>query len=753
MALDGSGITLLDSNLLYVADIVSGEIAVQKVDNAGCFGISHVKKTKDWLVFSCQVGETYLYQNTTDGYKFVQSLPGRLLFLNPQSNTISVYDQQNYFIQTFALQGLSLLNTVPRIADIYQTSDNSLVLVKKYEGDTGTGHFSFLRLGSDGQLIEESRIGDEFINLGSTTSGQLGSSLYEVGDKIFRAFDYWQKNEGDEKYYFKGNDWQYKLGLSTQFVQSFPAANGFVAGNNGMQIWFADQGQMPTWQGNIQFMSPTYENVPISRVTEYSKHWWFAGVEPYTQNLYLKLWHPSQQFPRIIIPEVQNNGRVEQLFYDESTDSLVIAMEGGDIVACSAASALHSSTQCRVHISPRPFQSSILTRQGVLLFHLAEDNTKDATMYHLTTSGLQPKWSVQTGIEFDSRPIYLEDKGVLIGNGKRLILEGSQQGTVGSIDNSGLSAGCGPIGPQDILCTSPQLSLFRYSNDLSQALKYEFSDSNSPFHLQSFFHIDKTGQALLIADNVITQHQLDLPTAALTGQQLPLSVLQDESLMVDANQLLSSLSGVNVDIWMRLDPSHINTANLFEKQGEYHWRLNTKNEFAKYNPTVWIQLQLRQGPWYAAVNRPVNLINVNDPPTLKPGSYVNNLEVGESYFLAFIDVFEDIDGDQLTYTHTVLPEGFVMQETGILATPKSAGQYQFTLKATDPSGESVSATFSGTVTEKPVVNLPTPPAESSSGSGGSVGWGSLLALLILALWRKLGQSQSRCPAPAQRQTF
>ena len=255
------------------------------------------------------------------------------------------------------------------------------------------------------------------------------------------------------------------------------------------------------------------------------------------------------------------------------------------------------------------------------------------------------------------------------------------------------------------------------------------------------------GDTQLASDAIITRHQLAFPSLQFTGRELPVSVLQGESLVVDATQILTPLSGLSVTAWGWSEEFGLPIQRLWQELGNNRWQLNTQNEVARYNATVGIGFGVTEGDWQASAGKSLRVLNLNDAPSLRMENYINDLTVGSSWLLVFDEAIEDIDGDSLTYTTQNLPEGFVQQAQGIMATPKAAGQYQFTVTATDPSGASVTATFSGTVRDKPVVNLPNPPAESSSGSGGSVGWGSLLALLLLALRREFGQS--RCPAPAQ----
>ena len=101
--------------------------------------------------------------------------------------------------------------------------------------------------------------------------------------------------------------------------------------------------------------------------------------------------------------------------------------------------------------------------------------------------------------------------------------------------------------------------------------------------------------------------------------------------------------------------------------------------------------------------------------------------------LDLYEVFEDIDRDILSFQVSTLPAGFVREDTRIMATPTSAGSYSFSITATDPSGLSVKAVFTGIVNGKGRDNSEDNSDDSSG--GGSLGIWSFLFLCVL-VWIK-----------------
>ncbi len=101
----------------------------------------------------------------------------------------------------------------------------------------------------------------------------------------------------------------------------------------------------------------------------------------------------------------------------------------------------------------------------------------------------------------------------------------------------------------------------------------------------------------------------------------------------------------------------------------------------------------------------INVGAVNDAPTALP--IPNQVSVDGAFYSAnAAPFFSDVDGDTLTFSATGLPAGLAIDlVTGVVsgtidpnASQVNGGVYSITVTATDPSGASVSRTFTGTVT-------------------------------------------------------
>lgn len=722
-ALDDSGVTVSSFNTVYVGDISAGEIHFKQIDNAGCNSIRGVKRTKDWLIFSCNWAASYVYQYVNGEYKFVNSLPGRLLFLNATAQSATVFDRQNYSVSTYNLKDLTLLHAIPNIEETYQSSDNSLVLVKH----SNSAYITFLRVTADGKRSHEFAIDNALYMARDSVFNpeSLTSSLIEAGDKIFRGFEYWQKNEMLDQYDYRGNDWQHKLGLSNKIMLSVPAQNAFISGGNAKQIWYAPQGEIPKLQGDIQLLSETFRTLPIERATQHNNTWWVAGFDSQSAKIVLKQWTAGQTFAQIEFAVPPYSGVVNQLFYDANSDTLLVAQANTNLLSCQQAMNLRAASQCQLLSTDRPAIAMFGTEHGVLLFHRASDNKVDAVMHNLTPSGQQERWRTQLEDSgFEAGLLYTKDQYLLTTRGEVLLLTGSQQGSVRRLDDKRFPPGCYFRAARDLFCPAYGMTLYRFNDDLSRVIGLQFNGVDSPFRQKYFFHLDNSDQILFAENDTVTQHQLTLPMMVPTSHLIPKTVLQDQSLIIDARQLYGSLSGATVKFDAKSTPPPFGVDKIVQEIGDLRWQFNTINAVAIYNPTLIASITLTEGNWVASDVHTIKLHNVNDAPSLKQGSYVNNLKIGEQYLLEFSDVFEDIDNDRLTYSVDRLPPGFEWRETSIVALPTTPASYQFTVTATDPAGASVSAVFSGRIGN-------TDDLGSDKGSGGSVHWLALFGLLML----------------------
>mgnify|MGYP002035990769 FL=1 len=91
----------------------------------------------------------------------------------------------------------------------------------------------------------------------------------------------------------------------------------------------------------------------------------------------------------------------------------------------------------------------------------------------------------------------------------------------------------------------------------------------------------------------------------------------------------------------------------------------------------------------------------NDAPYVVDAPEDQELDEGEAFSLTLGEVFEDPDGDTLSFAVTGLPEGLEFSGDAVTGAPafQSAGSYVVELTATDPSGASTDVAFTLTVTE------------------------------------------------------
>ena len=114
----------------------------------------------------------------------------------------------------------------------------------------------------------------------------------------------------------------------------------------------------------------------------------------------------------------------------------------------------------------------------------------------------------------------------------------------------------------------------------------------------------------------------------------------------------------------------------------------------------------------STANVAVTITAVNDAPVLVSPAPARDAADGASVSISFGPNFADVDGDPLSYTATGLPAGLSIDPaTGIVsgtiaADASLAGPYAVTITATDPSGASVSTSFTWAITNPAPVAAP-----------------------------------------------
>jgi large repetitive protein len=127
---------------------------------------------------------------------------------------------------------------------------------------------------------------------------------------------------------------------------------------------------------------------------------------------------------------------------------------------------------------------------------------------------------------------------------------------------------------------------------------------------------------------------------------------------------------------------------------------------ANFNGVATVSYTITDGNGgFATATLTVNVTAVNDAPVSTPIPNQASID-GAFYSAGAAPFFSDPDGDTLTYAATGLPAGLsINPTTGVVsgtidrnASQVNGGVYTITVTATDPSGASVSRTFTGTVT-------------------------------------------------------
>ncbi len=130
----------------------------------------------------------------------------------------------------------------------------------------------------------------------------------------------------------------------------------------------------------------------------------------------------------------------------------------------------------------------------------------------------------------------------------------------------------------------------------------------------------------------------------------------------------------------------------------------------------------------------IEVVNVNDAPSLTASIPNQTLVVGASMNLDVSAYFSDIDsGDSLTFSATNLPAAFTLSAAGVITGSSTTAQAaaSVTITATDIAGSTASGNFTITVNaEEP---------EPSSG-GGSIGYFTLLVVLMTWIRRRLNHN-------------
>ncbi|MBY0417112.1 MAG: Ig domain-containing protein [Pararheinheimera sp.] len=740
VALDGSGVVTNVDSGIYVMRLTNQQLNIEELTPASCSNPKNIQMTNQWLVVECNNSNIVVYKNTGQGFELLHYLSGRFIFLNTDTASVTIYNSEQYKISTISLVTLAEINSISAVYDVHQHSNNSLVLVETNDQNAVGKVRLLLRLNSDGSLAEEIKFATQNFSVGLVDYASFSSFLFETSDKIFRGFDYWLKNAETGIYEFRGNDWQHKIGLSIDALISFPASNTFLSGRSGKQIWSGKQGEIPKLAGYAQLMTDDYQIVQIQRAVMHQQKLWVVGAD--FSDTYVGFWSGDQKFKQIRVPFERSLSSIDGVHYVESTDSIIISAQGNDFIECQNASLLNSAEQCRILSSPENMNHVIITKNGALVFRNSSENTsKEAVMYDLTTSGLQERWRLGLTNDYAGSPylLYAPEHDIVLGKNGYIVLTGASQGSfVGTSLTPLTTQGCQFVNSLDVLCGFGRFKLFRFNEGFNLHLEITPSLESSPFRQGNVQHSDQSGHVLMWQSRALTWHNLELPPVSFSNNEFVTEAIQDQNVQLDLSEHLSPLLGVTITHEEISIPDAGPKLLASTRLSETSWAFNTKNEMAFQNSVFYMSFRLLSDLWDMRFGYQFKLLNVNDAPIVQTGNLVNDLDIGDTYLLEFADVFEDIDGDILQYTTSALPAGFVNDGGGILATPVTAGRYQFTVTATDPSGMSVIASFSGSIIGQTSGGSGDSDDKSSGGSTG------ILSLMLLAaLWLRYRSSYTK----------
>lgn len=730
-ALDDSGVVSHGANqyvnTVSVFTLSNGQIRLQELDPPRCSFPTNFHMTSQWLVVACGPNETVIYRKNGLNYQFETSLEVKALYLNPDSSALVAYDAGLFKIITLDLASLTEISSVSSIAAVYQNSRDSLFLVDKYENQEPSATRQVIRLDNSGHLTEQFKFSSFNKAVGLIDYKDFSAFLHKAGDRIFIGFDEWLKKAGSDLYEFRGNSWQHKLGVSHNVSESFPEVNAVVFGGFTKQIWLNDSSKMPVVRGYAQLMTADYEQVNIAATAHHQYNWWFAGIRH--NRLYLGLWTPEQQLQQIEVPYPHGfSSGIYDMNYFEPEDTLLLHTSDGVFISCSNVSHFEAA-KCQSLPLPDQMQNKVATKHGLLVYQKAASEPKfTASMFALTSSGLQKSWSVAlTEKQFERPPLfYVKEKDVIVGQKAQIRLSDRAGTVVETPSSPNLFGDCLFLGRTDILCHSNSFELFRFNENYTIALAIRPGQNSSLVNLRgSLRHATENGYVLTSSKDELVWHRLDLPDIHFTSDDIVVDAFQDEKITLDLNNHLTSLTGFVVNADETANPNLGSQRFLEPKTGDARWPMNTSNDLALYNPKIYLNFNFSKDLWDLSLPYEFSLRNINDAPRIKSGQLINNLDIGDTYVLDFYEVFEDIDRDTLIYQVSELPAGFIREGTQIIATPTSPGSYSFSITATDPSGLSVNAAFSGVIKGKG--------SNDSADSSGGGAFGSWSVIFLCAL--------------------
>ncbi|MBY0420254.1 MAG: hypothetical protein K2W88_19560, partial [Pararheinheimera sp.] len=378
---------------------------------------------------------------------------------------------------------------------------------------------------------------------------------------------------------------------------------------------------------------------------------------------------------------------------------------------------------------PDNMQYKVGTQHGLLVYQkAASDSTLTASMFALTSAGLKKDWSISLNEEQSQIVplVYIKEQDIVLGRKAQIRLSNGAGTFVDTPSGPSFYGSCLFLGQTDVLCPRNSFEFFRFNKDFTVALAIRPNQDSSLMNLGGALrHATQNGYALTSSKDQILWHRLDLPQINFTNKNILVDAFQHENIVLDLNNHLTPLSGLQVKADETAIPHVFSQPFLKIKTGDASWQLDTSNDLALYNPTFSMNFSFSNDLWNMNLPYELSLHNINDAPRVKPTERVNDLDIGDTYMLDFFEVFEEIDRETLSFQVSALPAGFVREDTRIMATPTSPGPYSFSITATDPSGLSVSAAFSGVIKGKG--------SNDSADSSGGGAFGSWSVLFLCAL--------------------